>query len=308
MPSQHPNPFAHYDTISAAKMQSRRLAAIYYRAGAERLQPSYTRRADRVQICSDVIAVQSGRIVQQWHCEDRLCPICAIRAARQLAANARTVLQIARSRCDCRPYMLTLTQRNCTADELPTRIDDMQRAIAAIMHDMREHRRAVLGYARTIEITIGRAGDYHPHVHAILLMDPNAPKHLLRARYWGNAWARYMGTERYQQCDPICHMQPIRPNRRRGTSDIAAAAAEVAKYTAKSAGILRRADNYQRILDIDAAISGRKLRSYGGIWRAIRAELRLSDAPSDPPNAVLADVPLEVWRWSGADCQYQRIR
>lgn len=307
--AQTQRPWYGYDTTVRAKAQAQRLSAIYYRAGAELHMSSYTRRGQRVAMCGDVVGVQHGRVVVQWGCDEKLCPLCAIRMSRRIAANARAVLERARIEADLRPYMLTLTQRNCSGQELPARVDDMLRAWRSILHDMKNAKRYVAGYARTIEITVSRdGGSYHPHVHAILLMRPDAPLEMLRARYWARLWQRYMDTQQYQaDILPICDIRPIRPNARRGLTSTAAAAAEVAKYTAKSSTILSRTHAYEHVMAIDSAISGRRLRSYAGVWRTIRAQMRLEDAMDapDPDARYVAEAPLEVWQWAGAE--YRRI-
>lgn len=304
-------PWYGYHTTTQAKMQSRKLAAIYFRAGAELHAASYTARAARVQMCSDVIVAQDGKIISQWRCRDRLCPICAMADSHRIAANAHIVLQRALTN-GRKAYMLTLTQLNCPATMLPGRITDMISAWRAILHDLRDARKYIAGYARTVEITRSARGDYHPHVHAILIMAADTPKVMLRAGYWADLWRDYMGTDAYQSVRPVCDIRPIRPNPRRHTSSTAAAAAEVAKYTAKSAKILCRSDAYDTILAIDAAIRGRQLRTYGGVWRALRRQMRLSDAPIDAPMdapiAIAKNIPLEVWQWAGADVGYQRIQ
>lgn len=303
-------PWYHYNTTVKAKVQAQKLAAIYYRAGVE-YAPGYSRRAQRVYMCHDTVGVQDGRIVTCWHCEDRLCPMCAVKTSRRIAANARTVIERARAEADLRPHLLTLTQRNCTGQELKERVSDMLKAWDAIIHGLRGNRKHVVGYARTVEITVGRDNAYHPHVHAILLLSPDAPKEMLRARYWAMLWQRYMDTQRYQgDTIPICDIRPIRPNKRKHMSSMAAAAAEVAKYTAKSGQILSHEGAYEHILTIDQAISGRRLRSYGGVWRTIRAQMRLEDTISagEPDARYMADTPMEVWQWSGLeDGGYHRI-
>lgn len=303
-------PWYHYNSTIKAKAQAQKLAAIYYRAGVE-YAPGYSRRAQRVYMCHDTVGVQDGRIVVCWHCGDRLCPMCAVKMSRRIAANARTVIERARAEADLRPYLLTLTQRNCTAADLKERISDMLKAWYAIIHDLHEQKKHVVGYARTVEITVGRDDNYHPHVHAILLLSPDTPKEMLRARYWAMLWQRYMSTQRYQgQIVPVCDIRPIRPNKRKHLSSMAAAAAEVAKYTAKSGHILSHAGAYEHILTIDQAINGRRLRSYGGVWRTIRAQMRLEDAISvgEPDARYMAATPLEVWQWAGLeDGGYHRI-
>lgn len=301
-------PWYGYHTTVRAKMQSRRLSAIYYRAGAETGMKSYTTRAAHVQMCSDVIATQAGKVVVQWRCKERLCPICAMTESRKVAANAKIVLERALT-VGRKAYMLTLTQMNCTSNELPSRIDDMLAAWKSIVHNLKSARKYIAGYARTIEITRNKMGKYHPHVHAILLCEPETPLHMLRATYWAELWRTYMGTDAYQAVRPICDIRQIRPNRRKNLGSEAAAAAEVAKYVAKATALLSRADAYETILTIDTAIRGRRLRTYGGVWRAIRQQLRLEDSIDsvDTPTSMLTNIPLEVWQWAGADTGYQRI-
>lgn len=303
-------PWQHYDTILRGKIQARKLSAIYYKAGAE-VAPGYTRRGQRVAMCHDTIGVQRGKIVICWHCEDRMCPICSARMSRRIAANARVVIERAQAEADVQCYFLTLTQKNCTDDELSSRIDDMLKSWYAIIHDLRSHKKYLAGYARTVEITVSRDNTYHPHVHALLLLDKSAPKEMMRARYWAHLWMKYMNTTLYQgDVVPICDIRKVKSNPRKRLSGEAAAAAEVAKYVTKSSSILSHAGAYEHILTIDKAISGRRLRSYGGLWRRIRADLRLEDsiAAVEPPNEYIADAPLELWQFAGTDKQYHRVR
>lgn len=303
-------PWYGYHITIKAKRQSRKLAAIFYRAGEESGLHGYVKRASHVYMCSDVVAVQDGKVVVQWHCRERLCPLCAIAESRKVALNARLVLDRACSDEQLKPYMLTLTQKNCNASELSERLSDMLKSWDAITHGMRKARQYVKGYARTIEITVGRDGLYHPHMHAIMLMTQDAPRDMTRARFWALLWQKGMHTQRYQgDIVPICDIRPIRSNPRKGLPSEAAAAAEVAKYTAKSASILSHAHAYEHIIAIDTAINGRKLRSYGGIWRTIRAQLKLEDAVDDSviDSASLLDVPVDVWKWAGADVGYSLI-
>lgn len=302
-------PWYGYLTTTRAKAQAQKLSAIYYRAGAELNSEYYTRKGQRVTMCGDVIAVQDHRIISQWSCGDRMCPLCQIKSARRIAANARIVLDKACTESDVHPYMLTLTQKNCSAQELEERIDDMLQAWRNIIRNIKGMKKYLAGYARTIEITMGRNGDYHPHVHSIMLLSSNAPREMLRARFWGKLWQDYMNTRVYQgEVTPICDIRPIRPNKRKGLTSEAAAAVEVSKYVAKSNHILSMPDNYERVLVVEAAIAGRRLRSYGGIWKAIRARLKLEDANQvEPPTQYIATASVDLWQWAGATKSYKRV-
>lgn len=303
-------PWHGYSNMVRAKTQAQRLSAIYYRAGVE-VTPTYTRRGQRTAMCSNVVGVQNGKVVVQWRCEDRLCPICAVKSSRRVAANARMVIERAQCEAKLVPYMLTLTQKNCSREQLKERISDMIAAWDSISHSLRANRRYMQGYARTIEITVNyRDNTYHPHLHSILLLTPDAPREMLRAHYWGLLWQKYMDTRRYQgPVVPICDIRKIRPNVRRHITSTAAAAAEVSKYMTKSSMILSHSNAYEYILVIDEATRGRRLRAYGGVWRDIRRQLRLEDAvtATEPDAEYIANASIDIWQWAGATCTYEKI-
>lgn len=291
-----------YTTIKA-KSQSRKLAAIYYRAAES--CASYRRRADNVYQCCDTIAVseEDGNLLAAYRCKDRLCPICARIDSSKAALNAKMVLDIALSVSGRMVYMLTLTQRNCSSENLPQRVTEMLAAWDYLIHNLRTHRRYVLGYARSLEITVGRNSDYHPHIHALLIVRDDVPRALIRPRYWADRWRYYMQTYRYQDIMPICDIRRIRPNTTKNLPTDAAAAAEVAKYITKIGRVLEMTSPDAHILAIDQATRGRRLRSYGGIWRTIRRDLRLSDDADigTSSDSTLSSVPYSIWQWSGME-------
>ena len=293
-----------YTTIKA-KSQSRKLAAIYYRAAES--CASYRRRADNVYQCCDTVAVseEDGNLLAAYRCKDRLCPICARIDSSKAALNAKMVLDIALSVSGRMVYMLTLTQRNCSSENLPQRVTEMLAAWDYLIHNLRTHRRYVLGYARSLEITVGRNrnSDYHPHIHALLIVRDDVPRALIRPRYWAERWQYYMKTHKYQNVMPICDIRRIRPNAKKGASAEAAAAAEVAKYITKIGKVLDMPSPDAHVIAIDKAVRGRRLRSYGGIWRTIRRDLRLSDDAdiSTSSDSTLSSVPYSIWQWSGME-------
>ena len=289
-----------YTTIKA-KSQSRKLAAIYYRAAES--CASYRRRADNVYQCCDTVAVSDdGALLAAYRCHDRLCPLCARMESRKAALNAKLVLDAALS-SDRMVHMVTLTQRNCAAESLPQRVTEMLAAWDYLIHNLRTHRKYVLGYARSLEITVGKAGDYHPHIHALLILCKDAPRELIRARYWADRWQYYMKTYRYQDIMPICDIRRIRPNMTKNLPTDAAAAAEVAKYITKIGKVLDMPSPDGHVIAIDKAVRGRRLRSYGGIWRTIRRDMRLSDDADigTSSDSTLSSVPYSIWQWSGME-------
>lgn len=106
-------------------------------------------------------------------CQFRLCPICANRKARRAASRLARVLDAVDEahKRQYRALFLTLTVRNCKAEDLRATLDLLTRAWAKLRR-RRCFARAVRGWFRAIEITYNReTGEYHPHIHAILLVD-----------------------------------------------------------------------------------------------------------------------------------------
>lgn len=106
-------------------------------------------------------------------CQSRLCPVCAKRKARRMASRLVRVLDgvEADHKGEYRALFLTLTVKNCKAQDLRATLDLLTRAWAKLRR-RRCFARAVLGWFRAIEITYNpETGEYHPHIHAILLVD-----------------------------------------------------------------------------------------------------------------------------------------
>lgn len=232
-------------------------------------------------------------------CRHRLCPICQVRRSRKLAHQAIAAAQwlAAEGRLDgVRMGLVTLTQRNVPADLLPGMIDSMLAALTRMRHQ-RAVRRYMIGSARNIEITYNQqAGTYHPHVHLIVMLAPGAPDEMLTSAYWRDLWGDLM------QLDyaPICDARELH--------DRDKAVCEVSKYVCKALEILEGLSDDllpQVVAALNAALTGRRLVAYTGIWAEARRVLKQRDdddaSDSDDQDicgcgAALADA---VMIWDG---------
>lgn len=232
-------------------------------------------------------------------CRHRLCPICQVRRSRKLAHQAIDAAHwlATEGKLDgVRMGLVTLTQRNVPADLLPGMIDSMLNALTRMRHN-RTVRRYLVGSARNIEITYNQqVRTYHPHVHIIVMLAPGAPDEMLTSAYWRALWGDLMRLD----YDPVCDARELR--------DQDKAVCEVSKYVCKSLEILEGLTEDllpQVVAALNAALTGRRLVAYTGIWAEARRHLKQRDeddvSDSDDQDicgcgAALADA---VMIWDG---------
>lgn len=231
-------------------------------------------------------------------CKHRLCPTCQWRRSRRLAAQALAVYTRAGARLTgCRMALLTLTQRNVIGEDLPGELTALLAAFARL-RGLRDVRRGLVGYARNVEITYNPVSrTYHPHVHVIAWLGPDALPALDQSTWWALAWQKCMRLDYV----PVCDMRPI--------NDVEGAVCEVTKYICKAGELSTLAPRtLARVCHaINTACGSRRLIAYGGLWATVRAELALTDdVDSDEADglqdtvcgcgAALVDA---VLRWNG---------
>ena len=285
----------------AAKRQNEQLAASLRRLG--------DRRWAMVANCSSAIGIKycptCGRthVDVSWCCRHRLCPLCALRRSRKIGRQALDAFAALRARGaldGVRLHLVTLTQKNVPAVHLADEIDGLLAALKSIRH-ARDYRRHVIGSARNIEVTYNAtARTYHPHVHMIVMLDSSAPAEMEEDKYWRGVWRRLMRLD----YDPICDARRIQ--------DEEGAVCEVSKYCIKPSSIyglsLPDADLDSVVATLNTALAGRRLVSYTGVWRAVRAELKQAEPDADLEHDDKSDVcgcgaalMDAVLRWDGLE-------
>lgn len=233
-------------------------------------------------------------------CKHRLCPLCQLRRARRLGAQASAAYAAAGPRLDgVRMALVTLTQRNVKADQLRDEVGNLLAACSRLRL-VRTIRRDVVGSARNVEITYNRQQrTYHPHVHMIIWLRPGADWHLMGAAWWREHWRALMGLD----YDPVVDVSPI--------EDVEGSIAEVSKYCAKTAKLSALPlPELARVVDaLDYALAGRRLIAYSGLWATLRRELAQPDPDAEDDHDELPDkcdcgaaLVSAVFRWAG--CEY----
>lgn len=276
---------------------------------AESLRRLGDRRWATVASCSQALGIKYcavcgvKHVEVSWCCRHRLCGVCAIRRSRKTGRQALDAFKYMQEQGQlegARLALLTLTQRNVSAADLGDELDKLLKAMQTI-RQVRDIRRHLIGSARNIEVTYNAVQrTYHPHVHMILILAPDAPEEMSNFLYWRDLWRKLM----HLSYDPICDIRPI--------TDTEGAVCEVSKYCIKPSSIfglsLDPAHLDQVVFALNQVLAGRRLVSYTGIWRKARQVLNQRDPDEDLEHddtqsicgcgAALMDA---VLRWDGLE-------
>ena len=264
--------YSHY-TLRKAKLQSGTLAYIYYLLAKETGESRYFSRSLRVSNCS---VFWSGKkcthcgtlhSMHTYGCKDRLCPICATRKSRAIAAQAMQILPGILDADKTRTCILvTLTVKNVHADSLSAALDGIIRAWDTIK-DYRVVRSSMVAWARNIEVTRNPSnGTYHPHVHVLAVV---TSEELTSFVTWKALWKNANNLD----YSPIVDVRPVTSSQ---------GIYEVSKYVSKLGLML--GDHLGAAFDTVKTLAGvvyrRRLRSFGGEWAKARRNLKMKDVDS----------------------------
>lgn len=290
--------------------------------------PRLERHADRIAGCSlrwaVLVDLCEGRIIRRRAlcCRDRWCPVCMARRAAAVRAEAWVAaVKIAALRPELRWLLLTLTLRNVVLEELRATVRRIGRGWQRLVQ-----RRDWPGVAwmRSLEVTRGSDGSAHPHVHAIVAVEPDYFRSdaYLPTERWSELWGEAIGAD-YR---PVVDVRVVRPGRDiwrslrgrvlgrewRDILAVGAAIGEAAKYPLKLAR--SATDDPAWLREAVRQLDGVRQVSYGGMWapahRAARRDLERRRAERRREiDRWAATSPFARWlwfTWNGRD--YVRAR
>lgn len=283
-------------------------------------------KADLVRICCRNLAFApdkggSGRmrLSYAWTCRVRLCPICSWRRSLKNFWTAKRVTDyIGQHSADyghIQYIFLTLTVKNCVGDDLSAAIDTLYAAVKRL-YERKEVRRYTRGMIRCLEVThncdvSSSAYDtYHPHIHATIAVGKDYFENgYIKRDDWRRIWRECLGVD----YDPQIDVRAVRPKVGEG---ISGAIAEVSKYASKPKDYLNLEDwdmTLSSVRVLDAALHGRRLINYSGIFRSVKALLQLEDVDDGDLVAIGEEDGLDVssswlwYHWYGGLREYYRI-
>ena len=181
---------------------------------------------------------------------------------------------------------LTLTVRNCCADDLPATVQVLYDGWRKLYHKSDVFRHSILGTFRSLEVTRNSStGFFHPHLHVILAVRSTyfIGRNYISQAEWGRLWRSCCSLD----YDPIVDIRKVKP----GANGLSSAVAEVSKYAVKATDFLRGSldEMADYVLAFLSSLSGRRLCSFTGCFNKVRRQLSLDDVENG--DLVRADEP-----------------
>lgn len=274
--------------------RDKKLANLTY---AEYLRVLAFKKAYNVKECGNVLTFRKMakkgsqgqlKLYQTWFCHGRLCPMCNWRRRIKQSGELKQILSEAVKRePKGRFIFLTLTEKNADSEDLKQALRDMTKAFTKLMN-YKKVKQNLLGYVRSTEITVNdERGDYHQHMHAILLV---------KANYFNNAyipqkeWVKLYQRARKLDYAPSVRVEVIKPNKEKGKNSLVASAYETAKYQVKDSDVITgETERDLKVVEVlENALKGTRAIAFGGILKGIRHELGF-DSKKKEDDLINAD-------------------
>ena len=181
-------------------------------------------------VFNEYFTVDELRLVKAHTCKQHLlCPFCAMRrSGKFVAKNLPKVEQVISENRARIPAMVTFTVKN--GPDLRERFNHLRAAHRRLSQRRRDHLKGkghtewakVAGGITSYEFTKKDEGDWHPHIHALVMLDDFIDQKALSAE-----WLKITG-DSY-----IVDVRRIKGKPNAGGLDIASALLEVCKYALK---------------------------------------------------------------------------
>lgn len=273
----------------------------------------FTKKADRVRMCSNLLEFgvdgdENKTLINANFCRDRLCPLCSWRRSIKVYGQVKTVIDQVDS--NLKPLFLTLTIKNCTADELENTIDHFMKSFKRFTND-RKFKRICKGFFRALEITYNNEKKtFHPHIHMVIYVDQSYFDKALDNYMHTSDWAKLWGKKLRVDYVPITDVRVVK-NHDNARNKIVC---EVAKYTMKDSAIFSDIKDENEIDFVVAALEKslkhKRLFAFGGELKEVAKNLLTEELGEgdliDPldENAPTKFDRIECYRWSFHTCNF----
>ncbi len=199
-------------------------------------------------------------------CRVPQCPVCQSRRSLMWKARALRVLPlVVRDYPNHRWLFLTLTQKNCSVNELRETVLGMNKSFARLT---KLKRWAVEGWIKSLEVTRGEDGSAHPHFHCLLMVSPSYFRHnYLNYDEWSELWQRSARLD-YK---PQVHVRAVAKD-----CDPTVLIPEILKYSVKESDLYK---SKEFLLGITEQLYKIRRVSVGGILRPYMK--KLEEEPED---------------------------
>jgi len=245
--------------------------ANYYSSDRE-----FISKGEKVTYCSDLLDFrltpdpEAGayklKLDSARFCRQRHCPICQWRRSLRWKAKAyQAIPQVTVDYPKHRWLFVTLTLKNCQINELRDTLTWVNESFKRLTK-LKEF--PAIGWIKSVEVTRGKDGSAHPHIHALLLVPPSYfHKDYLSQQRWCELWQKCLRVD-YK---PILDIQAIKrtPN---------FIIPEILKYQCKESDLV--ADR-EWFLELTRQLKGTRAIGVGGVLRPY-----MKDLEQDPDDLI----------------------
>ena len=199
-------------------------------------------------------------------CRVPQCPVCQSRRSLMWKARAlRALPLVVKDYPKHRWLFLTLTQKNCSVNELRETIQGMNKSFKRLTM-LKQW--AVEGWIKSLEVTRGRDGSAHPHFHCLLMVSPSYFGHnYLNYDDWAELWQRAARLD-YK---PQVYIRAVAKDR-----DPTILIPEILKYSVKESDLYK---SKEFLLGITEQLYKIRRVSVGGVLRSYLK--KLEEEPED---------------------------
>lgn len=189
----------------------------------------------------------------------------------------KAIPKILKDNPKARFVFLTLTVRNCELPELRSQISDMNKAWKRLIE---RKTFPALGWVKSIEVTRGKDGTAHPHIHAVLMVHEGYFKrgYISQAKW----------TELWQAClrvsyTPVVNVKAVRPKKAKESlgsealdmqQAMADAIRETLKYSVKPSDMVASKDWLE---ELTRQLRNTKAVAVGGLLKTYVSEQEPED-------------------------------
>ena len=199
-------------------------------------------------------------------CRVPQCPVCQSRRSLMWKARAlRALPLVVKDYPKHRWLFLTLTQKNCSVNELRETVLEMNKSFRRLTHFKRWF---VEGWIKSLEVTRGKDSSAHPHFHCLLMVSPVYFKcNYISYQEWCDLWQRAARLD-YK---PQVHVRAVDKD-----CDPTVLIPEILKYSVKESDLYK---SKEFLLGITEQLYKLRCISVGGVLRFYMK--KLEEEPGD---------------------------
>ena len=233
-------------------------------AGYYSTSRDFQRYSERVNLCADLLQFKLTpdkydgayklKLEAARFCRVRTCPICQWRRSLRWKAKAIQILPgVVQDYPTHRWLFVTLTVKNCRIEDLRQTLDWMTKGFKRLS-ELKAF--PAVGWIKSVEVTRGRDGSAHPHLHCLMMVKPSYfKKGYLSQKRWCELWQQSLRID-YQ---PVLDVQAIKPH-----SSPTALIPEILKYQTKESDLTADRDWF---LELTKQIHKTRAVAVGGVFR-----------------------------------------